>query len=204
MARVLHAWEEMAGVVAAQCCLCTKDLSTGAPKKKRKDLYGKAALESRLVLESFCLEKLGIVLAEVVEASGGKSFLCSLCSSELTRYSRIQEELNSLTSNITCKIQSFCSIAGISFPSCSSTASTSSSTTSSHTTASHTTPIAGSSSRQERGTRKRRASCRNCEVAGESNEVVSPPVQVCLFLSLALIMAIIPVYLGEYRLSIWK
>ena len=87
------------------CCLCLRDLSDSASKKKRKKLYGSSAEKSREILEWLSAEKLRVSLAGVVETSSSDSYVCHSCDGQLTRFARLKTELESVSREITAKLQ---------------------------------------------------------------------------------------------------
>ena len=78
-----------------ECCLCRKDLSAGVAYKKRKKLHGESASVARTMLNEFCVLEIGAGL-DIIEVSDKSVFLCCQCDSQLSRFSRLQQELQLL------------------------------------------------------------------------------------------------------------
>ena len=76
-----------------ECCLCIKDLSAGVAYKKRKKLHGASASVARTMLNEFCVLEIGAGLDDIIEVSDKSVFLCCQCDSQLSRFSRLQQEL---------------------------------------------------------------------------------------------------------------
>ena len=89
-----------------ECCLCRKDLSAGVAYKKRKKLHGESASVARTILNEFCVLEIGAGLDDIIEVSDKSVFLCCQCDSQLSRFSRLQQELQSLKISITTAIHS--------------------------------------------------------------------------------------------------
>ena len=89
-----------------ECCLCRKDLSASVAYKKRKKLHGESASVARTMLNEFCVLEIGAGLDDIIEVSDKSVFLCCQCDSQLSRFSRLQQELQSLKISITTAIHS--------------------------------------------------------------------------------------------------
>ena len=92
--------------MAAVCCLCSGDLSTGQAKKKRKKLYGSTCELSRRelsrrVLSNLIDSKFSVKL-KIAETSQQNSYLCRQCDTnlhkihDLEQLMKLKGELNSL------------------------------------------------------------------------------------------------------------
>ena len=89
-----------------ECCLCIKDLSASVAYKKRKKLHGESASVARTMLNEFCVLEIGAGLDDIIEVSDKSVFLCCQCDSQLSRFSRLQQELQLLKISITTAIRS--------------------------------------------------------------------------------------------------
>jgi len=86
-----------------ECCLCSRSVSIGGSKKKRKRLYGTGCVVSRGILERLAGEEDAKRLAEI---KGPHAFLCHVCEGKLQCVAKHEEQLGVLRAEIHTLLQS--------------------------------------------------------------------------------------------------
>lgn len=86
-----------------ECCLCSRSVAIGGPKKKQKRLYGTGCVVSRGILETLAGEEEAKRLAEI---KGPHAFLCHVCEGKLQSVAKHEEQLGALRSEIHTLLQS--------------------------------------------------------------------------------------------------
>ena len=96
-------------VAMEKCCLCAKELIAGGWLQKRKKLYGESANIARTVLEQCCLDVLGVKWNKIAENA---AYLCHCCHAELSRLTKLKEELQTLKQSISDRVNTLYSSSG--------------------------------------------------------------------------------------------